>query len=64
MENMLVETIKPITLEKENLPPLTIESGTLLKVILRSPTVIFVRNDGNFNFTLPLTEKNKTWRAL
>lgn len=38
MRKTVIELLKPITLEKENCPSLVFEQGTILKVLMQTPT--------------------------
>ena len=64
MDNLVIELLKPIILEKENCNPLVFEQGTILKVVMHTPTGLLVSDDSNFNFTVSLNDKNKVWREL
>ena len=64
MENLIIELLKPVTLEKENCNPLVFEQGTILKVIMQTPTSLLVSDDTDFNFTVSLQDENKVWREL
>lgn len=64
MENSVIELLKPVVLEKENCSPKVFEAGTVLKVVMRTPTTLLVSNDDNFNFTIPVKDKNEVWREL
>ena len=44
MESAIVELLKPITLNKENCSPLVFETGTVLKVIMKTPEGLLARN--------------------
>lgn len=64
METPIIELLKPVTLEKENCPPLVFEEGTVLKVIMQTPTGLLVSDDSNFNFTISLDGQNTVWREI
>ncbi|CAB1210056.1 hypothetical protein [Acinetobacter bouvetii] len=64
MENVVIELLKPIILEKENCNPLVFEQGTILKVVMHTPTGLLVSDDSKFNFTVSLNDENKVWRQL
>lgn len=64
MENLIIELLEPIILEKENCSPLVFETGTVLKVIMQTPTGLLVSNDNNFNFTIALKDQDKVWREI
>ena len=54
MESSVIELLKPITLEKENCTPIIYEEGTVLKVVMQTPTSLLVTTDNQFNFTVAL----------
>ncbi|MFW1754727.1 hypothetical protein GFH30_03425 [Acinetobacter wanghuae] len=64
MESSVIELLKPITLEKENCEPLIFEAGTVLKVVMHTPTSLLVSTDDSFNFTVSLKDENDVWREL
>ncbi|GAA5187824.1 hypothetical protein GCM10023345_27390 [Acinetobacter kookii] len=64
MEKLIIELLKPVTLEKENCNPLVFEQGTILKVVMQTPTSLLVSDDSNFNFTVSLRDENTVWREL
>jgi hypothetical protein len=63
-DNLVIELLEPIILKKENCNPLVFEQGTILKVVMHTPTGLLVSDDSNFNFTVSLNDKNKVWREL
>ncbi|MFV5492277.1 hypothetical protein [Acinetobacter sp. ASP199] len=64
MESSVIELLKPITLEKENCTPIIYEEGTVLKVVMQTPTSLLVTTDNQFNFTVALKDENEIWREL
>lgn len=64
MESSVIELLKPIKLEKENCDPMVFEAGTVLKVVMHTPTSLLVSNDNSFNFTVSLKDENDIWREL
>lgn len=64
MESSVIELLKPITLEKENCAPIIFEEGTVLKVVMQTPTSLLVTTDNQFNFTVALKDENEIWREL
>lgn len=64
MENPIIELIESVTLEKENCAPLFFEAGTVLKVLMQTPTGLLVSADSQFNFTVLLEDENKVWRKI
>jgi len=64
MESSVIELLKPITLEKENCTPIIYEEGTVLKVVMQTPTSLLVTTDNQFNVTVALKDENTIWREL
>jgi hypothetical protein len=64
MENPIIELIEPVTLEKDQCDPIIFEAGTVLKVIMHTPTGLLVSADSKFNFTILLEDENKVWRNI
>lgn len=64
MESSVIELLKPITLEKADCPPLVFEQGTVLKVVMQTPTSLLVTTDNQFNFTVSLKDQNEIWKEL
>ena len=64
MENPIIELMEKVTLEKENCSPLVFEAGTVLKVLMQTPSGLLVSDDSNFNFTISMDGENKVWRSL
>lgn len=64
MESSVIELLKTIKLEKENCEPMIFEEGTVLKVMMQTPTSLLVSTDGQFNFTVALKDENDVWREL
>ncbi|MDY6549872.1 hypothetical protein [Acinetobacter faecalis] len=62
METYLIELLEKIVLTKEDCPPITFEKGTILKVLMQTPSALLVSSDSNFNFTIHTSEENKVWR--
>lgn len=64
MESSVIELLKPITLEKENCEPMIFDAGTVLKVVMQTPTSLLVSTDDSFNFTVALKDRDDVWREL
>ena len=64
MEPYLIELLKEISLTKEGRPTLTFEKGTILKVLMETPSAIIVSSDSSFNFTLQVADRDKTWHIF
>lgn len=64
MESSVIELLKTVTLEKENCEPMVFDAGTVLKVVMQTPTSLLVSSDDSFNFTVALKDENDVWREL
>ena len=64
MEIYLIELLKPIELYKENCKTIKFDQGTVLKVIMESRSLVMVTADSEFNFTIPLSQKDITWKEF
>ena len=64
METLVLELIKPLTLTKEDFPPINFEEGTVLKVLMKTPTGYLVTADSRFNFTVSFDDENQVWQKL
>ena len=52
MDLKAIELIETITLHKENFTPKVFEKGTVLKVMMPTPTALLVSDDEGFSFTI------------
>ena len=64
MDLKAIELIGTITLHKENFTPKVFEKGTVLKVMMPTPTSLLVSDDEGFSFTIALDQEGKTWHPL
>ena len=64
MESSVIELLKPVTLQKENCDPIIFEAGTVLKVVMQTPTSLLVSNDDDINITIPVKDENEVWREI
>lgn len=64
MEPYLIELLEEVSLTKEDRPTITFETGTILKVLMETPTAIIVSSDSRFNFTLQVADRDKTWHVF
>ena len=64
MEPYLIELLEEVSLTKEDCPTITFETGTILKVLMETPTAIIVTSDSSFNFTLQVADRDKTWQTF
>jgi hypothetical protein len=64
MDNPIIELIEPLTLVKQDCDPIIFEAGTILKVLMQTPTGFLVSADSNFNFTVANSDEDKVWRLI
>ncbi len=64
MENMVIELLKPVHLEKAGCTPIDFNVGTLFRVIWEHKDSFLVKADSGFTFILPLNQENKTWKKF
>jgi TusA-related sulfurtransferase len=62
MQQRVIEILLPMTLGRTQQQPIQLEQGTLLKVILTTPSSILVADDAQFNFVLATSDEDKYWR--
>ncbi|MDM1246352.1 hypothetical protein ACFODO_05575 [Acinetobacter sichuanensis] len=60
----IVELIQPVTLTKDQLQPITIEAGILLKVLMVNPSSYLVADESGFSFLLQFSNENIQWKKL
>ena len=64
MDLKAIELIETVTLHKENFDPKVFDKGTILKVIMPTPTSLLVADDQGFSFTVAFDQENKVWRKF
>ncbi|WP_130802357.1 hypothetical protein [Acinetobacter ihumii] len=64
MDLKAIELIEPVTLTKDNFAPKVFDKGTILKVIMPTPTSLLVSDDDGFSFTVAFDQENKVWRKF
>ena len=64
MENMVIELIEPVQLEKQGCTPIIFNPGTLFRVVLESKVSYLVKADSGFTFIVSLEQENKVWKKF
>lgn len=59
----IIELLEPITLEKDDLEPITVETGRLLKVLMVNPSSYLVGDDG-LSFIINFADENIKWKKI
>lgn len=60
----IIELLQPVTLTKENLRPITIEAGILLKVLMVNPSSYLVGDESGTSFLINFDEENLQWKKI
>lgn len=60
----IIELLQTVTLTKENLRPITIEAGTLLKVLMVNPSSYLVGDESGTSFLINFDEENLQWKKI
>lgn len=60
----IVELLQPITFKKTDLPTITIETGTLLKVTMVNPSSYLVEDESGFSFLLNFKDEDTVWKKI
>ena len=55
----IIELLQPVTLNKDNLKPITIETGTLLKVLMMNSSSYLVGDESGVSFLVNFSEENR-----
>lgn len=60
----IIELLQPVTLNKDNLKPITIETGTLLKVLMMNSSSYLVGDESGVSFLVNFSEENRQWKKI
>lgn len=60
----IIELLQPVTLNKDNLEPITIETGTLLKVLMVNASSYLVGDESGVSFLINFSEENQQWKKI
>lgn len=64
MEMDVIELIEPVTLKKDDLEPIKIEAGTLLRILMTNPSSYLVGNEAGVSFLINFDDENVKWKRI
>lgn len=64
MEMDVIELIEPVTLKKDDLEPIEIEAGTLLRILMTNPSSYLVGNEAGVSFLINFDDENVKWKRI
>lgn len=64
LEIDVIELLKAVTLKKDDLEPITIEAGTLLKILMTNPSSYLVGDEKGFSFLINFSDENIQWKKI
>ena len=64
MEMNVIELIEPVTLKKDDLEPIEIEAGTLLRILMTNPSSYLVGNEAGVSFLINFDDENVKWKRI
>lgn len=64
MEIIVIELLEPVTLKKDDLEPITIEAGTLLRILMTNPSSYLVGDEKGFSFLINFSDENIQWKKI
>ena len=64
MEMDVIELLEPVTLKKDDLEPIKIEAGTLLKILMTNPSSYLVGDETGISFLINFSDENIKWKRL
>ncbi|KQW87589.1 hypothetical protein ASC84_13210 [Acinetobacter sp. Root1280] len=60
----IIELLQPVTLNKDDLEPITIETGTLLKVLMVNASSYLIGDESGVSFLVNFSEENQQWKMI
>ena len=60
----VIELIEPVTLKKDDLEPIKVEAGTLLKILMTNPSSYLVGNEAGVSFLINFDDENVKWKRI
>ena len=60
----VIELIEPVTLKKDDLEPIKIEAGTLLRILMTNPSSYLVGNEAGVSFLINFDDENVKWKRI
>jgi len=64
MEMDVIELLEPVTLKKDDLEPIEIEAGTLLRILMTNPSSYLVGNEAGVSFLINFDDENVKWKRI
>lgn len=64
MEMDVIELLEPVRLEKDDLEPIKIEAGTLLKILMTNPSSYLVGDETGVSFLINFSDENVKWKKI
>ncbi len=64
MEMDVIELLEPVRLEKDDLEPIKIEAGTLLKILMTNPSSYLVGDETGVSFLINFSDENIKWKKI
>lgn len=64
MEMDVIELLEPVRLEKDDLEPIKIEAGTLLKILMTNPSSYLVGDETGVSFLINFSDENVKWKRI
>ncbi|WP_050809041.1 hypothetical protein [Acinetobacter sp. P8-3-8] len=60
----VIELLEPVRLEKDDLEPIKIEAGTLLKILMTNPSSYLVGDETGVSFLINFSDENIKWKKI
>lgn len=60
----VIELLEPVTLKKDDLEPIEIEAGTLLRILMTNPSSYLVGNEAGVSFLINFDDENVKWKRI
>ncbi|MEG0481655.1 MAG: hypothetical protein RR575_02250 [Acinetobacter sp.] len=60
----VIELIKPVILKKDDLEPIKIEAGTLLRILMTNPSSYLVGDEKGFSFLINFSDEDIQWKRI
>ena len=60
----VIELLEPVTLKKDDLEPIEIEAGTLLRILMTNPSSYLVGNETGVSFLINFNDENVKWKRI
>ena len=60
----VIELLEPVTLKKDDLEPIELEAGTLLRILMTNPSSYLVGNEAGVSFLINFDDENVKWKRI